>query len=58
MFSEIEHPERYKQARINFLVGEYRRGTLSEQGFRARLVSLGLSAGEVEGEITHHRKNK
>lgn len=37
---------------------EFRRGRLSEAGFRHHLARLGYLAHEIEAEIAHHRTDR
>jgi len=39
-------------------VGEFRRGGLSEAGFRHHLARLGYLPDEIEAEVAHHRTEK
>jgi hypothetical protein len=38
--------------------GEFRRGRLSEAGFRHHLARLGYLAHEIEAEVEHHRASE
>ncbi len=38
--------------------GEFRRGALSEAGFRRHLARLGYLAHEIEAEVAHHRTDR
>ncbi len=38
--------------------GEFRRGRISEIGFRHHLKRLGYLAHEIEAEVAHHRTDR
>jgi hypothetical protein len=40
---------------LNLCVAEFRRGRLSEKGFRHHLTRLGYAAHELDAEVEHHR---
>lgn len=47
----------YELHRLEFqiLAGEFRRGALSEAGFRHHLCRLRFNPSEIEAEVAHHR---
>lgn len=53
-------PLPYELWRFEFqvIVGEYRRGALSEAGFRHHLARLGYLPHEIEAEVECHRTER
>jgi hypothetical protein len=52
---KVDHPFNVWKIDLALCAGEFRRGRLSEAGFRHHLARLGYLAHEIDAEVAHHR---
>lgn len=55
MPSPTPHPFETWRTDLALCAGEFRRGLISEAGFRHHLNRLGYLPHEIEAEVEHHR---